>query len=186
MEKISSTKPRRHSQNNQFAISTPREFQTRSETIAQKAIAYGIHGIQVDGNDALAVYQAVKEAADRARQGEGPTLIEAVTFRMAMHTTADDPSRYRSDDLVASWEKKDPITRFRKYLTKEGIWDDDRQTALEARIKSDIDAAVKEFEQGVEIKPDAPFDHVFGTPAQIIEDQRARFLAELEKEADHG
>lgn len=173
-------------QNNRFAISTPREFQTRSETIAQKAVAYGIQGIQVDGNDALAVYRAVKEAVDRARQGEGPTLIEADTFRMAMHTTADDPSRYRSDDLVASWEKKDPLTRFRKYLTGIGIWDDDRQTALEERIKSEIDTAVKEFEKGVEVKADAPFDHVFGTPVPIIEDQRAEFLADLGKEADHG
>ena len=173
-------------QNNQFAISTPREFQTRSETIAQKALAYGIQGIQVDGNDALAVYRAVKEAADRARNGDGPTLIEAVTFRMAMHTTADDPSRYRSDDLVASWEKKDPLIRFRTYITEKGIWSDDAQAELETRIKSEIDTAVQEFERGVTMKPDAPFDHVFGTPARIIEDQRARFLANLSKEADHG
>lgn len=173
-------------QNNQFAISTPREFQTRSQTIAQKAVAYGIHGIQVDGNDVFAVYSAVKDAADRARNGGGPTLIEAVTFRMAMHTTADDPSRYRSDDEVSAWKKKDPIQRFRNYLTEKNLWDNDRQDALEARIKADIDAAVQAFEKGVEVMPDAPFDHVFGTPAKIIEDQRARFLADLEKEANHG
>jgi pyruvate dehydrogenase E1 component alpha subunit len=173
-------------QNNQFAISTPLAFQTRSETIAQKAVGYGIHGIQVDGNDPLAVYRAVKEAAGRARKGEGPTLIEAVTFRMGMHTTADDPTRYREDDTVEAWAAKDPLIRFKIYLTEKGIWNEEKQAALEAGIKADIDAAVTEFEKGREIKPDAPFDHVFGTRAQLIEDQRAGFLADLEKEADHG
>ena len=173
-------------QNNQFAISTPREIQTRSATIAQKAVAYGIHGIQVDGNDVLAVYQATKEAVERARAGEGPSLIEAVTFRMGMHTTADDPTRYRSDDVVEEWEKKDPLVRFRIYLEGKGVWDDQRQADLESRIKNEIDTTVTEFEKPREVKPDAPFDHVFGTPSQLIEDQRKRFLADLEKEADHG
>ncbi|MCG8636613.1 MAG: pyruvate dehydrogenase (acetyl-transferring) E1 component subunit alpha [Desulfobacterales bacterium] len=173
-------------QNNQFAISTPRAWQTRSETIAQKAVGYGIPGIQVDGNDALAVYSAVKEAADRARAGEGPSLIEAVTFRMGVHTTADDPTRYRGDDMVEDWAAKDPLIRFKSYITEKGIWDEEKQAELEAGIKTDIDTAVTEFEKGRDIKPDAPFDYVFGTKAQIIEDQRARFLADLEKEADHG
>ncbi|MEH0021663.1 MAG: pyruvate dehydrogenase (acetyl-transferring) E1 component subunit alpha [Desulfobacter sp.] len=173
-------------QNNQFAISTPRSIQTRSETIAQKALSYGIHGIQVDGNDALAVYKATKEAVDRARAGGGATLIEAVTFRMGMHTTADDPTRYRTDDTVETWEKKDPLIRFRKYMTEKGIWDDGKDADLEKRIKADIDTAVKEFEKGVEAKPDAPFDYVFGTREAIIEEQRARFLADLEKEGNHG
>ncbi len=173
-------------QNNQFAISTPRALQTRSETIAQKAIGYGIHGLQVDGNDPLAVYRATKEAADRARAGDGPTLIEAVTFRMGMHTTADDPTRYRTEDSVEAWKAKDPLIRFKIYLTEKGLWDEEKQTDLETRIKADIDTAVTEFERGVDVKPDAPFDHVFGTRAQIIEDQRTRFLADLAKEADHG
>jgi pyruvate dehydrogenase E1 component alpha subunit len=173
-------------QNNQFAISTPRKLQTRSQTIAQKAIAYGIHGIQVDGNDVLAVYAAAKEAVDRARAGKGPTLIEAVTFRMAMHTTADDPTRYRSEDMVAAWEKKDPLIRFKQYLNQKGIWDDDKQAELEARVKERIDKGVVAFERQREVQPDAPFDHVFGTRVDIIEDQRKRFLADLEEEADHG
>ncbi len=173
-------------QNNQYAISTPLKIQTKSRTIAQKAIAYGIFGIQVDGNDALAVYQAVREAADRARAGEGPTLIEAVTYRMLMHTTADDPTRYRSDDEVAAWEAKDPLIRFKKFLTDKGIWDDKNQDQLEADCKQQIDDAVKAFESQKPFAPDAPFDHVFGTREPSIEAQRERFLSKLEKERDHG
>jgi pyruvate dehydrogenase E1 component alpha subunit len=172
-------------QNNQYAISTPLKIQTRSRTIAQKAIAYGIPGVQVDGNDALAVYQAVREAADRARADEGPTLIEAMTFRMLMHTTADDPSRYRSEDEVAAWEAKDPLIRFRKYLTDKGIWDEKSQDRLEADCKQQIDEAVKAFESQAPFAPDAPFDHVFGTRSDLIESQRAHFKARLEKEGAH-
>jgi pyruvate dehydrogenase E1 component alpha subunit len=173
-------------QNNQYAISTPLKIQTKSRTIAQKAIAYGIPGIQVDGNDALAVYQAVKEAVDRARADAGPTLIEAVTFRMLMHTTADDPTRYRSDDEVAAWEAKDPLVRFKKFLTDKGIWDEKHQDQLEADCKQQIDDAVKAFESRKPFAQDAPFDHVFGTREPLIEAQRAKFLAKLEKEGDHG
>ncbi|MDT8379190.1 MAG: pyruvate dehydrogenase (acetyl-transferring) E1 component subunit alpha [Desulfotignum sp.] len=173
-------------QNNQYAISTPLKIQTKSRTIAQKAIAYGIPGIQVDGNDALAVYQATREAVDRARAGEGPTLIEAVTFRMLMHTTADDPTRYRSDDEVTAWEVRDPLTRFRKYLTDKGIWDEKSQEGLEGDCKQQIDDAVKAFESRKPFASDAPFDHVFGTREPLIEAQRARFLEKREKEGDHG
>ena len=173
-------------QNNQYAISTPVKIQTKSRTIAQKAIAYGIPGIQVDGNDALAVYQAVKEAVDRARADAGPTLIEAVTFRMLMHTTADDPTRYRSDEEVAAWEARDPLTRFRKYLTGKGVWDEKKQERLETDCKQQIDDAVKAFESRKPFASDAPFDHVFGTREPLIEAQRARFLARQGKEGDHG
>lgn len=169
-------------QNNQFAISTPKEYQTKSATIAQKAIAYGMPGIQVDGNDALAVYQATKEAVDRARKGEGPTLIEAVTFRMGVHTTADDPTRYREDDTVKAWEKKDPLIRFKAYLTEKGIWDDTKEEDLKSKVKSRIDGAVTEFEKGREAKPDVQFDLIFGTEHRVIEDQRKAFLDKLEKE----
>jgi pyruvate dehydrogenase E1 component alpha subunit len=173
-------------QNNQYAISTPLKIQTKSRTIAQKAIAYGMPGIQVDGNDALAVYQAVKEAVDRARSDKGPTLIEAVTFRMLMHTTADDPTRYRSDDEVTAWETKDPLIRFKKYLTEKGIWDEDSQARLEAACKDEIDEAVQSFESRKPFAPDAPFDHVFGTKENLIESQRADFLARHKKEKNHG
>ena len=173
-------------QNNQWAISMPRSKQTRSQTLAQKAIAYGIPGIQVDGNDALAMYQATKEALDRARAGEGPTFIEAVTYRLRMHTTADDPSKYRSEEQVSVWEKRDPLPRFRKYLQAKGIWNDQQQAELESEVKQQIDDAVKAFEARKDFKPDAPFDHVFGTPHPRIEQQRAAFLDELEREATDG
>jgi pyruvate dehydrogenase E1 component alpha subunit len=170
-------------QNNQWAISIPRSKQTHSKTLAQKAIAYGIPGIQVDGNDALAMYRATKDALDRAHAGEGPTFIEAVTYRMMMHTTADDPTKYRSDAEVEEWRTRDPLLRFRIYLEKKGIWDDAKQKKLDEEIKNEVDATVKEFEAMKDFKPDAPFDFVFGTRHDEIEEQRQAFLEELRKEA---
>ncbi|WP_022664797.1 pyruvate dehydrogenase (acetyl-transferring) E1 component subunit alpha [Desulfospira joergensenii] len=173
-------------QNNQFAISTPTRFQTGSPTIAQKAAAYGIPGIRVDGNDALAVYRAVKEAADRARDNQGPTLIEAFTFRMLMHTTADDPKRYRDDEMVESWKEKDPLTRFRIYLTRKKLWDDDRQKAMEDELKQEIDDSVKEFESQKDFRPEAPFDYVFENRDPDLEEQHQAFLEDMKKEAENG
>lgn len=173
-------------QNNQFAISTPRKIQTKSATIAQKAIAYGIPGIQVDGNDPLAVYKSVKDAVNRARNQEGPTLIEAFTYRMLMHTTADDPSRYRKDAEVEKWKKKDPLTRFNLYLTQKKIWNPDKQAALEQALKQQIDQTVTQFESEQDFKPDAPFDHVFGQPFYTLEAQRMDFLNHVKKETENG
>ncbi len=173
-------------QNNQFAISTPRKWQTRSTTIAQKAIAYGIPGIQVDGNDALAVYQATRDAAERARAGQGPTLIEAVTYRMQMHTTADDPTRYREDEEVAKWQARDPLVRFQKYLGSKGLWDDRNQATLEEEIRAEIDQAVKTYEASPEFKPDAPFDYTFRDLPPLLESQRDEFLSTLKEDKDHG
>ena len=165
-------------QNNQWAISLPRDKQTRSKTIAQKAIAYGFEGIQVDGNDALAVYRATKAALERARSGGGPTLIEALTYRLMMHTTADDPKRYRSDNEVEQWWKRDPIPRLRGYMDKRGVWGARQEEALVKRVKAEVDDAVREFEAKTGLKLDAPFDHVFANPHPSIEAQRRAFLAE--------
>jgi pyruvate dehydrogenase E1 component alpha subunit len=173
------------SQNNQWAISHPRSKQTKAETLAQKAIAAGIPGIQVDGNDALAMVRATREALDRAHSGGGPTFIEAITYRLMMHTTADDPKKYRSEGDVEEWWKKEPLTRFKKYLEGKGIWDEERDNGLHGEIREEIDAAVKEFESPRDFKPDAPFDHVFGTAHYEIEKQRAQFLAEREKGGGH-
>jgi len=151
--------------------------------LAQKAIAYEMPCLQVDGNDALAVYKAVNDALERAYAGEGPSFIEAVTYRLLMHTTADDPTRYRTEEEVQEWWQKEPLLRFRKYLVKKDIWDENKQEQLEQEIKAEVDAAVKELESPHVYKPDAPFDHVFGTDHQEIEDQRQEFLANLEKEA---
>jgi TPP-dependent pyruvate/acetoin dehydrogenase alpha subunit len=169
-------------QNNGWAISFPRERQTMSETLAQKAIGHGIPCIQVDGNDALATYRAAKEALDRARAGQGPSVIEAVTYRLMMHTTADDPKKYRTQEEVEAWWAKDPVERFRKYLVNKGIWDDTRQESLLADVRKQVDDAVKSFEAMNEFKVDSPFDHVFGTTHEIIEEQRAEFLSSLGKE----
>lgn len=103
--------------NNQYAISVPIAKQMKNETIAQRAIAYGMPGIRVDGNDVLAVYVATQEAVERARRGEGPTLIEGLTYRFTPHTTADDPKRYRSDEECQLWTKREPLSRFHKYLS---------------------------------------------------------------------
>ncbi len=173
-------------QNNQFAISTPRKIQTKSATIAQKAIAYGMPGIQVDGNDPLAVYKAVDDAVKRARKDKGPSLIEAVTYRMLMHTTADDPTRYRDDAQVELWKPRDPLSRFYTYLSDKKIWDEKKQKQMEEKIKTLIDQAVKEFESIEDDRPDAPFDYVFHQAFDLIEQQRSHFLRQLEKEVDSG
>ncbi|KHD84146.1 pyruvate dehydrogenase (acetyl-transferring) E1 component subunit alpha [Heyndrickxia ginsengihumi] len=135
-------------QNNQFAISTPREKQTAAKTIAQKAIAVGIPGIVVDGMDPLAVYSAVKRARERAINGEGPTLIEAVCYRFGPHTmSGDDPTRYRTSDLDNEWEKKDPLVRFRKYLEDKGLWNEEKENEVIAQAKEDIKAAIKKADE---------------------------------------
>jgi pyruvate dehydrogenase E1 component alpha subunit len=161
-------------QNNQWAISTPRSKQTRSKTLAQKALAYGIPGIQVDGNDILAVYTAAKEAADRARSGGGPTMIENVTYRMSVHTTADDPKRYRKDEDVALWAKRDPITRFQKYLTHKGLLSEARIDALEEEIKADVKAGEQRFEEQAKklVDPVAMFDYAFAELPPTLVEQR--------------
>ena len=123
-------------QNNQWAISVPRDQQMNSETVAQKAFAYGAHTQQVDGNDLFGVYKVVLEARDRARNGGGVTFIEAITYRLADHTTADDARRYRADAEVESWKAKDPMIRTRKYLESQGLWDDAKQSAAMERAEA--------------------------------------------------
>jgi pyruvate dehydrogenase E1 component subunit alpha len=145
-------------QNNQWAISVPLKKQTHSRTLAQKALAYGFPGLQVDGNDALAVFAASREAVERARAGAGPTLIECVTYRLAMHTTADDPTKYRAEEEVRAWESKDPLSRFSAYLQKRNLLED----GLEAAIDLEIAAAVRRFEDLPAPDPLVMFDHAYG------------------------
>jgi pyruvate dehydrogenase E1 component alpha subunit len=133
-------------QNNQFAISVPRKIQTASETIAQKAIAYGVDGIQVDGNDLFAVSTATKEAIGKARSGGGSTLIEAVTYRFGPHTTADDPTKYRREDEIEPWKQLDPLVRLRLYLKGRGLWSDEVEKRMTEEAQKEIDQAVKEAE----------------------------------------
>jgi len=133
-------------QNNQYAISVPRERQTASATLAQKALAYGFEGVQVDGNDILAVYATCKQAVERAREGGGPTFVECVTYRLGAHTTADDPTRYRSQEEVDSWRKKDPLVRFRKYLENKGLWSQELEEKTHRRAVEQVEAAVQKAE----------------------------------------
>jgi pyruvate dehydrogenase E1 component alpha subunit len=150
-------------QNNQWAISIPRAKQTRSKTLAQKALAYGMPGIQVDGNDVLAVYTAASEAVSRARSGGGPSMIECVTYRMSVHTTADDPTRYRTDEEVEEWVKRDPITRFHKYLIDKGLMSEAKIDALEEEIKAEIGQVEERWEEQMKKMGDPMdmFDHLF-------------------------
>ena len=169
--------------NNQFAISVPRSRQTAAATIAQKALAYGFGGVQVDGNDILAVHAAVKEAADRARAGGGPTLIEAFTYRMGDHTTSDDASRYRSREDVADWEKRDPVVRFQLYLKGRKLWDEAWDKEVQERAGGLVDKAV----EAAEARPPAAVEDLFAyTYAKMtpnLEDQLADLKSSF-KEAE--
>ncbi|MBI4628384.1 MAG: pyruvate dehydrogenase (acetyl-transferring) E1 component subunit alpha, partial [Candidatus Rokubacteria bacterium] len=162
-------------QNNQWAISVPFKKQTHSKTIAQKALAYGVPGLQVDGNDVLAVHAAAREAVDRARAGDGPTLIECVTYRLGVHTTADDPTKYRSEEEVRAWERKDPLTRFRAYLEKKTLLED----GLEQRVDADIAAAVARFEAMGPPDPLTLFDHLYAELPPHLAEQRAELERRL-------
>lgn len=134
-------------QNNHWSISVPTEKQTASATIAVKAKAYGMPGVRCDGNDVLATHAAIKEATDRARRGDGPTFVECLTYRMGPHSSSDDPTRYRSDEEVESWRKKDPIERFERYLRKAELLDDAKKAAVVKSLEAEIGAAIDEVEE---------------------------------------
>lgn len=169
-------------QNNQWAISVPLSRQTASATLAQKAIAYGFEGIQVDGNDVFGVYISAKHALEKARHGGGSTLIECVTYRLADHTTADDASRYRSEEDVAAWRKKDPVTRLRTYLEREYHWSDSEEADLLRETKERIATAVDEFESDEPPDPETMFDHVFETLSPGLIQQKNQLKKRLQRE----
>ena len=161
-------------QNNQYAISTPLEQQTRSSTIAQKAIGYGMTGVQVDGNDVFGVRLVADEAARRARDGDGPTLIECLTYRLSVHTTADDPSVYRDDVEEEEWRRRDPLKRFAKHLEAEGILDDAALEGLDEEVAEQVDTAWKSAQQQMEDlgDPTVMFDHLYDTTPADLDRQR--------------
>ena len=168
--------------NNAWAISTPLAKQTAAESFAAKAAAFGFPGVRVDGNDALAMYAVTAAARARALAGDGPTLIEAVTYRMGPHTTADDPKRYVPAEERAAWEHLDPIRRLRTHLEGRGLWDGARQAGAEASAAATIDAAWDKAEVAT-ADPGAFFDHVYGTPTPRMERQREELRRRL---ADTG
>lgn len=169
-------------QNNQWAISVPRSMQTKSKTLAQKAIAYGIPGIQVDGNDVLAMYAATKEAVDRARRGEGPTIIEAVTYRLGPHTTSDDPTIYRDDSEVKEWEKKDPIERFKKYLIDKGLWSEEKDKALYEEYESYVGETFKKVEESGLVSLEDVFKYTYAEMTPNLIEQYEEYKKYLEEE----
>ncbi len=159
-------------QNNQWAISVPRETQTNSETIAQKGIAYGAHCVQVDGNDLFAVYKATFEARERARKGGGPTLIEAITYRLGDHTTADDARRYRDSAEVEAWQRRDPMIRTRRYIEKKGLWNDAKQSAMEERGRAFANDVVRKSEGLAKPDRNEMFDSMFAQLPPELQRQR--------------
>lgn len=159
-------------QNNHFAISVPREKQTKAKTLAQKAVAVGIPGIQVDGMDVLAVYAATKQARERAINGEGPTLIETLTYRYGPHTMAgDDPTRYRTEEMDTEWERQDPLVRFRKYLEAKGLWSEEEENKVIDQAKEEIKAAIKDADNYPKMKVSDLINNMYEVLPSNLEEQ---------------
>lgn len=172
-------------QNNHWSISVPTERQTASRTLAVKGRAYGIPSVRVDGNDLLAVHKVLSDAADRARRGEGPTFVEALTYRIGAHSTSDDPTRYRSDAEVESWKKKDPVDRLGKHLRLLGLVDDASEKALDDELTAEIGQAVNEVEAMSAPQRESLFDDVYAELPRHLREQREQ-LAALPQAPSHG
>jgi 2-oxoisovalerate dehydrogenase E1 component alpha subunit len=161
-------------ENNHWAISVPAEKQTASATFAEKAVAYGMPGVRVDGNDVLAVYQAAREARDRAIRGEGPTLIESVTFRIGPHSSSDDPKRYQAPELLESWKKKDPLARFQAFLKSKRLWTEAWEKELTEQVNAEIGKAVEAAEQTPAPEVETLFSDVYEhIPVHLAEQRQA-------------
>ncbi len=165
-------------QNNQYALSTPRDAQCAAESLACKAEGYGFDGVQVDGNDVTAVYRAVCEAVRRARDGDGPTMIEGITYRLAAHTTTDDPSRYRTREEERTWEAHDPIRRLQQLLLDRGLLTEADTRSLVAEARTRAREAFNEVESGPDPDLEAGFRHTFAQMPPVLRDQLGR-LREL-------
>jgi 2-oxoisovalerate dehydrogenase E1 component alpha subunit len=171
--------------NNKWAISVPIELQTASKTLAQKAVAAGIPGIQVDGNDVIAVRHSVERALARGRKGEGATLIEAVTYRLSDHTTADDATRYRGKEEVEAARKLEPLIRLRKYLTGLGIWDEEKEKALLHDAAGKVDQAVQKYLNTPKAPVESMFDYMYETLPESLEEQREHAMRYGEGNGGH-
>ena len=161
-------------QNNQYAISVPVKRQTNSVNLAVKAIAFGVPGIKVDGNDFFAMYVAYKEAFNHARAGNGPTLIEALTYRKGAHTTSDDPSKYRTKDEELEWDKTDPLVRLKRYMDKAGIWKENEEQLIE-EYKLEIDKQFTQAENFAAYKLEDIFQYVYVDMPDILKKQKADY-----------
>ena len=172
-------------QNNHWSISVPVSRQTASETIAIKGRAYGVPSLRVDGNDVLAMYKAVQEAAERARAGGGPTFIEALTYRIGAHSTSDDPTRYRSEEEVETWRQKDPLMRLRRHLLSLGLTDDARDAAMDEAMSREIGVAVDEVEKMAAPPRASLFEDVYAELPWHLREQSDE-LAKLPPAPAHG
>ncbi len=170
--------------NNQYAISVPLEKQTAQPILADKAHAYGIRGVRVDGNDVLAVYHVVKEAADLARRGEGPTMIEAYTFRMGAHSSSDDAKRYCPEEKFKEWAKQDPITRFKAYLMNKKIWSEEKEKELIIRIKKEINDAVEEVARAKPPSLSSMFEDIYKEVPKNLKEQYDFLLEEAKRKGE--
>ena len=163
--------------NNRWAISVPSEKQTASKTFAQKAIAYGMKGVRVDGNDILATYKVVRDMVERASRGEGPCLIEMLTYRVGGHSTSDDPRAYRLQDEVEQWRRTDPILRLRKHLENRGAWNEAQDEALKKNVEAELKACIAAAEK----KPKPPlqsiFEEVYAEKPWHLEEQQEQLLS---------
>ena len=162
--------------NNQWAISTSRDQQTAAEQISHRARGYGFPGVTVDGNDLLATYEKAQAAVDRARAGDGPTLIETITYRLSFHNTTDNPKKYLPEGWLEEAEKKDPIPRLQAYLAAQGLWDEGTRAAIESEITEQIDGAVESAASMPISRPSDIFDNVYQRPPGRQLKQRAELL----------
>ncbi|MGL4479936.1 MAG: thiamine pyrophosphate-dependent enzyme, partial [Aeromonas veronii] len=172
--------------NNQWAISVPRKLQSSAPTLAQKGIGAGVRSLQVDGNDVVAVYDAARSAVERARSGKGPTLIEAVSYRLGDHTTADDATRYRDGaEVEAAWAKE-PVKRLRQFMHSQGWWDEEQEQSLLAEATREVEQAVARYEAMEPQPPEAMLDyHYASLPAELLP-QRERVIAKgMKQEVGH-
>ncbi len=167
--------------NNKWAISVPLEKQTAAETLAQKGVAAGIECVQVDGNDIVAMREVMEKALAKARAGKGPTLIEALTYRLHDHTTADDASRYRSDEEVKAHESKEPLIRLRKYLMEQGWWTEEDEEKLIEECRAEVDEAVSEYQNIEPPGVEDMFDYHFEEITEPLAEQREVAIREARR-----
>ncbi|MEM1414957.1 MAG: thiamine pyrophosphate-dependent enzyme [Myxococcota bacterium] len=163
--------------NNRWAISVPSEKQTASKTFADKGIAYGVPAVRVDGNDILATYKVVRECVERAARGEGPALVEMLTYRVGGHSTSDDPRAYRVQDEVEQWRRTDPIVRLRRHLETKSAWDDGREQELTQRVEAELKACITRAEEKPKPELGTLFDGVFAERPWHLEEQAAELIA---------
>lgn len=162
-------------QNNQYGISTPTRMQTASENLAVKAVAYGVKGIQVDGNDIFAMYRVIEESAKLCLNGDGPVLIEAVTYRKGAHTTSDDPTKYRTKEEEDAWEEKDPLKRLRLYLIENGLWSDKEESKIIPQYKEEIDRQFIEAENHPPYPKEDVFRHLYSEMPDDLKEQENQY-----------